>query len=207
MTSGHVRHSKSIARLPLLAVAIGASAGGPKAVEAVLSKIPRMFPAAIAVCQHMTEGATVHWADRLNRNCKLRVVEAQQGDAFAPGRAYIAPIGRHMRIRGTIDDPRISLEPDRGDSMHVPAIDELMVSVAEIFGNRCLGVVLTGMGADGAAGLLAIRHAGGVTLAQHADSAFMRSMPDAAAEAGAVLEIVPLESMGEVIAHRVSGYL
>jgi two-component system, chemotaxis family, protein-glutamate methylesterase/glutaminase len=207
MSAGLRDSQTPVGRLPLLAVAIGASAGGPKAIETVLSRLPRLFPAPIAVCQHMTEGATAHWAERLNGTCKVRVVEAQQGEAFLPGRAYIAPIGRHMRIRGSVDDPRISLERDLEDNMHVPAIDELMVSVAEIFGSRCLGVVLTGMGVDGAAGLLAIRRAGGATLAQPAETAFMSSMPEAAAELGAVLETVALDRMADVIAHRVTGYV
>lgn len=196
-----------IGGIPLLAVAIGASAGGPAAIEAVLSRLPRMFPAPIAVCQHMTEGATAQWAQRLNGACKVRVVEAHQGERFLPGRAYIAPIGRHLRIRGTATDPLVSLEPDRNDSAHVPAIDELMFSVAQVFGSRSLGVLLTGMGSDGAAGLLAIRRAGGVTLAEPPDAAFMSSMPAAAAEAGAVREFVALDRMAAVIAERVAGRL
>lgn len=196
-----------IGGIPLLAVAIGASAGGPAAIEAVLCRLPRLFPAPIAVCQHMTEGATAQWAERLNKTCKVRVVEARQGETFLPGRAYIAPIGRHMRIRGTAADARISLEPDRSGSTHVPSIDELMTSVAQVFGSRGLGVLLTGMGTDGAAGLLAIRRAGGVTLAEPPELAFMGSMPKAAADAGAVGEFVELELMASVIAERVAGRL
>jgi two-component system chemotaxis response regulator CheB len=189
----------------VLAVAIGASAGGPAAIEKVLSGLPHDFPVPIAVCQHMTDGATGPWAARLNGLCRLRVCEAQQAEPFAPGCAYIAPIGRHMRIRGTSDEHHISLEPDRKGGAYVPAIDQLMLSIAEVFGGRSLGVVLTGMGRDGAHGLLAIRNAGGVTLAQPAESAFIGSMPAAATEAGAVGETVPLEDMAEVIMDRVAG--
>jgi two-component system chemotaxis response regulator CheB len=194
-----------IGGIPLLGVAIGASAGGPAAIEAVLCKLPRLFPVPIAVCQHMTEGATTSWAERLNKACKVRVLEASQGERFLPGRAYIAPIGRHMRIRGTASDPRISLEPDRGGATHVPSIDELMLSFAQVFGSRGLGVLLTGMGSDGAEGMLAIRRAGGITLAEPPESAFMGSMPRAAADAGAVGEFVALDRMAEVIAERVAG--
>lgn len=189
----------------LLAVVIGASAGGPAAIEKVLSALPWKFPVPIAVCQHMTEGATAAWAERLDGACRLRVIEATQGEDFAPHRVYIAPTGRHMRIRGTAAEPVISLEADRKDSTFVPSIDELMISVATVFGSRSLGVVLTGMGSDGAAGLLAIRRAGGVTLSQPAESAFMGSMPTAAADAGAVGEVVTLERMADVIADRVTG--
>jgi two-component system chemotaxis response regulator CheB len=166
-----------------------------------------MFPVPVAVCQHMTEGATAHWAERLNGACSIRVVEARQGERFLPGRVYIAPIGRHMRIRGTTADPHISLEPDCRDSAHVPSIDELMLSMTQVYGSRTLGVLLTGMGRDGADGMLAIRRAGGVTIAEPLDTAFMRSMPAAAAEAGAVSEFVPLDRMAEKIAERVAGRL
>ena len=190
---------------PLLAVVIGASAGGPAAIETVLSTLKWNFPAPILVCQHMTEGATATWAERLNSVCHLQVAEARQGELLLPHHVYIAPIGRHMRVRGTATEPHISLEPDHTGATHVPSIDELMISVAQVFGSRSLGVVLTGMGADGAEGLLAIRRAGGVTLAEPAGSAFMASMPTAAADAGAVGEIVPLERMAEVIVERVAG--
>ena len=80
------------------AVVIGASAGGPQAIETVLRDLPRSFPAPIAVCQHMIDGATSHWADRLDKVCRLKVVEACQGERFLPGRVYVAPTGRHMRI-------------------------------------------------------------------------------------------------------------
>jgi two-component system chemotaxis response regulator CheB len=189
----------------LLCVAIGASAGGPAAIEQVISAFPWNFPAPILVCQHMTDGATEPWANRLNGACRVRVAEAQQGEALKPRRVYIAPIGRHMRVRGSASEAHISLEPDRKGGPYVPSIDEMLRSVAEVFGSRCLGVVLTGMGADGADGLLAIRQAGGVTLAQSAESAFMRSMPKAATELGGVGEIVSLSRMASVIAERVTG--
>ena len=196
-----------IGGVELLAVAIGASAGGPAAIETVLSALPWNFPAPIAICQHMTDGATVLWADRLNGVCHLRVCEARQGEPFVPGRAYIGPIGRHLRVRGTVAEPYISLEPDHGESPHVPSIDELMRSVAQLFGSRSLGVLLTGMGQDGSEGMLAIRRAGGVTLAEPAESAFIGSMPGAAVEAGAVGESVPLEAMARAIIDRVAGRL
>jgi two-component system chemotaxis response regulator CheB len=184
---------------PPLAVVIGASAGGPSAVETVLSSLPWRFPVPIAVCQHMVEGATAAWAERLDDVCHLRVVEAKFGQALEAHRVYVAPIGKHMLIRGTAAEPYISLESDRAGRTHVPSIDELMKSAAEVFGRRAVGVVLTGMGSDGAEGLLAIRQAGGVTLAQPTESAFMSSMPAAAADAGGVERFVPLERIPAVI--------
>ena len=190
---------------PLSAVIIGASAGGPQAIVSVLAELPRSFPAPIAVCQHMTAGATEMWAERLDNQCRLKVVEAQQGARFLPGHVYVAPTGRHMRIRGSVRDPFISLERDFADVLHVPSIDFLMSSAAELFGSLTMGVLLTGMGSDGALGMLAIRRAGGVTLVQPAETAFMPSMPQAATEAGAAGELVPLERMAAVIESRVAG--
>jgi len=159
----------------------------------------------VAVCQHMPEGATRLFAERLNRVSRLEVVEAANGDAFSAGRVFIAPTGMHMRIRGTFARPRITLERDFADVLHVPSIDFLMSSAAALFGGRVLGALLTGMGSDGALGMLAIRRVGGVTLAQSTESAFMPSMPKAAAESGAAGEVVPLDRMAAVIQERVAG--
>lgn len=153
----------------------------------------------------MMEGTTALWADRLDRVCALSVTEARTGEVFSAGKVYIAPAGMHMRIRGTAARPVVRLERDFADVMHVPSIDFLMSSAATLFGGRVLGVLLTGMGSDGALGMLAIRRAGGVTLAQSEDSAFMASMPRAAAELGAAGEVVPLYRMARVIADRVGG--
>lgn len=167
--------------------------------------MPADFPAPIAVCQHMMEGATGFWAERLDGVCKLKVVEAKGGDAFSAGKVFVAPAGRHMRVLGTFAKPIITLERDFADVMHVPSIDFLMSSVATLFGGRTLGALLTGMGSDGALGMLAIRRVGGVTLAQSEDTAFMPSMPKAAAELGAAVEVVPLPAMASVICDRVGG--
>jgi two-component system, chemotaxis family, protein-glutamate methylesterase/glutaminase len=190
---------------PLAAVVIGASAGGPSAIETVLSALPKDFPVPVAVCQHMSEGHTAMWADSLDGRCPLKVVEAKGGDAFVAGKVFIAPAGRHMRIRGTFADPMVTLERDFADVMHVPSIDFLMSSAAALFGGRLLGVLLTGMGSDGALGMLAIRRVGGVTLAQSEDTAFMPSMPKAAAELGAAGEVVPLHRIAKTIPERVAG--
>jgi two-component system chemotaxis response regulator CheB len=190
---------------PLDAVVIGASAGGPSAIETVLSALKEDFPVPIAVCQHMSEGATAFWASQLDRVCKLKVAEAKSGEPFVKGRVYIAPAGKHMRIRGTRVNPIVTLERDFADVMHVPSIDFLMSSAASLFGSRVLGALFTGMGSDGALGMLSIRRMGGVTLAQSVDSAFMPSMPKSAADMGAAGEVVPLQRMAKTITDRVEG--
>ena len=153
----------------------------------------------------MMEGTTSLWADRLDSVSALKVVEAQNREPFLAGFAYIAPAGLHMRIRGTFTLPIVSVERDFADVMHVPSIDFLMSSAATVYGGRTLGVLLTGMGSDGALGMLAIRRVGGVTLAQSEDTSFMPSMPMAAEELGAAGEVVPLERMAQVITDRVAG--
>jgi two-component system chemotaxis response regulator CheB len=155
----------------------------------------------------MPEGATRLWAHRLDETCPLKVVEAEHAMAFEAGCVYVARAGRHLRVRGTARKPWLSLELDFADVLHVPSIDFLMSSAAEVFGSRLMGVLLTGMGSDGALGMLSIRRAGGVTLSQSEDTAFMSSMPLAAEKLGAVGEIVPLDAMTQVIVDRVAGRL
>jgi len=191
--------------VPLQAVIIGASAGGPGQVQALLEQLPADFPVPIAVCQHMTAGATEPWAERLDECTPFRVVEATPGSKFEAGTVYVAPSGKHMRILGPARKPRISLLPDFADALHVPSIDFLMSSAADVFGSRVLGVILTGLGSDGALGMLAIRRAGGPTIVESADSAPFTSMPLAAAELGAASEQVHLDRMGALIEARVAG--
>ena len=193
--------------VPLRAVIIGASAGGPREIQSVLEELPADFPAPIAICQHMTEGATAPWATRLDECCALEVVEAQPGMKFAAGHVYIAPTGRHMRLIGAAHVARITLLPDFADALHVPSIDFLMNSAAEVFGSRVLGVLLSGMGSDGALGMLAIRKAGGATICQSAESAPFSSMPLAAAELGAVSELADLTHLAALIMRRVEGHI
>lgn len=193
--------------VPLRAVVIGASAGGPREIQSVLEELPATFPAPIAICQHMTEGASAPWAVRLNECCALGVVEAQPGMRFAAGHVYIAPAGRHMRLIGPAHGARITLLPDFAHGLHVPSIDFLMSSAAEVFGSRVLGVLLSGMGSDGARGMLAIRTAGGATICQSAESAPFSSMPLAAAELGAVCELVDLTHLAGLIMRRVEGHV
>jgi len=193
--------------VPLQAVVIGASAGGPGQVQALLEQLPADFPVPIAICQHMTAGATEPWAERLDECTPFRVVEASPGAKFEAGTVYIAPSGKHMRLLGPARKPRISLLPDFADALHVPSIDFLMSSAADVFGSRVLGVILTGLGSDGALGMLSIRRAGGPTIVESVESAPFASMPLAAAELGAASEQVHLDRMGAIIEARVAGAL
>jgi two-component system chemotaxis response regulator CheB len=193
---------------PFDVVVIGASFGGPKAVERVLSELPRRFPVPIVICQHITAGMTGMWAERLNHVSASRVREAKHRSVLEPGFAYIGPAGLQMRVEKgpmTVGN-RIRLDPDFADSLHVPSIDILFSSAAKAFGPRVLGVLLTGMGSDGASGMLAIRQAGGCTIAESEETAASYSMPGSAVAAGAVVQELALEHIGariiELGSHR-----
>lgn len=190
---------------PLDAVVIGASTGGPGVIQSILSALPRRFAAPIAVCQHMPLGFTTYWAERLDECCRIKVCEARSGEPFLPGTAYVAPVGRHMRFHMDAAGPSLVLDLDFADSLHVPSIDIMMSSAAQTFGSRGLGVLLTGLGSDGALGLLAMRRAGAHTIVESEASAVAYSMPSSAVELGAALEEAHAEEMAGLITERVSG--
>lgn len=185
---------------PYDAVLIGASFGGPKAIEAILAALPADFPAPIVVCQHITPGHTEQWAQRLGNHSKLIVTEAVNNERMQPGHVYIAPAGRHLRFIRLDGHYRIRLDADLSDSLHVPSIDAMFTSAAKAIGARVLAVLLTGMGTDGAQGLLALRRTGAYTLAESEESAQSYSMPGAAVSLGAVTEELPLDALAKRVA-------
>jgi two-component system chemotaxis response regulator CheB len=162
------------------AVVVAASTGGPAALSQLLPGLGAPLGAAVLVVQHMPEGFTASFAQRLDASCALRVCEARDGDLVLADSVYIAPGGQHMRTVATVDGPRIAL--DRSPSVWGvrPAADPLFASAAETFGAEVVGVVLTGMGRDGAEGLRRVRCAGGTALVQDPAQAVIPGMPDAA---------------------------
>jgi len=180
-------------------VGIGVSTGGPQALEFVLSQLPGDFPGAITVVQHMPDGFTDMFARRLDEVCPLRVKEAQSGDLLLPGRVLICPGSRHMKVKrlplGDIavlsDEPRVN--------GHRPSVDVLLKSVAEEFRGNAVGVLMTGMGDDGAEGLGAIKREGGMTIAQSEESCVVYGMPKAAIERGYAIRVVGLDIMGSTL--------
>jgi len=173
-------------------VAIASSTGGPPALERVFEGIPGSLPAAFLIVQHLPPGFSASLARRLDTRSEIRVREAYDGAPLENGTAFIAPHGSHMRVSETGGSPRVLLESD--DPVHGvrPAADPLFASVAELFGDRAVGVVLTGMGSDGAKGLDMIRSAGGETIAQDEATSVVWGMPNAALKTGAVRRVVPL---------------
>ncbi len=179
-------------------VAIGASTGGTRALEALLRQLPPDFPG-IVVVQHMPAHFTRSFAQRLNEVSSLSVKEAEAGDPVVPGRVLIAPGGNHMTVQRS--GARVVAEIRGGPPVnyHKPSVDILFQSVARTVGRNAVGVILTGMGNDGAAGLLEMRAAGARTLAQDAASCVVFGMPKVAIEEGGVEEIVPLREMAEAL--------
>jgi len=180
-------------------VAIGTSTGGTQALEEVLTALPRVTPG-IVIVQHMPEKFTAAFAARLNGLCQIRVAEARHGERVLPGQALIAPGGKHMLLRrdgaqyyvDVIDGPLVN--------RHRPSVDVLFRSVAKHAGANAMGIIMTGMGDDGAAGLLEMRKAGARTVAQDEESCVVYGMPKEAVKRGAVEKTVALKAIDKEIA-------
>jgi two-component system chemotaxis response regulator CheB len=180
-------------------VVIGTSTGGPPALQAIVPRLPEDLRSAVLIVQHMPIGFTKSLAERLDSRSVLNVREAVDGEAVAAGAVLVAPAGRHMKVRKRGAQVKVWLDDEPRAALHRPSIDVLMASVAGVYGPRVLGVVLTGMGSDGALGLRAIREAGGRTLAESEETCVIYGMPKAAVEAGVVDEVVPLDRMADEI--------
>ena len=180
-------------------VAIGVSTGGPQALEYVLSQLPGDFPATIVVVQHMPDGFTDMFARRLDEVCPLRVKEAQSGDMLQAGRVLICPGSRHMKVKRLPLGDIVVLSDEPRVNGHRPSADVLLRSVAEEFKNNAVGVLMTGMGDDGAEGLGAIKKEGGMTIAQSEESCVVFGMPKAAIERGYVVRVVGLDILGATL--------
>src|SRR6266849_2483247 len=180
---------------PRRVVAIGISTGGPNALQFVLSQIPADFQSTIIIVQHMPEGFTEMFAKRLDECCALEVQEARSGDLLLAGRVLICPGNRHMMVRRMPRGDMAVLSDGPPVNGHRPSADVLFHSVAQQFALTSVGVLMTGMGDDGAEGLGAIKAAGGMTVAQSEDTCVVSGMPRAAILKGYANKIVPLESL------------
>lgn len=173
-------------------VVIGTSTGGPSALINIFRSIPDNFPSPVLVVQHMPEGFTTAFSRRLDESSSLKVKEAEDGDDVLPGHGYIAPGHSHMAVEKKGSGYRIKIFQGDKVSGHMPSIDVLFNSIAENAGSNAVGIIMTGMGRDGAEGLKRIRQAGGYTMAQDEETSVVYGMNRVAVELEAVNEIVPL---------------
>jgi two-component system chemotaxis response regulator CheB len=176
---------------------IGASTGGPAAVQRILQGLPATFPLPIVVVQHMPVGFTRPFAQRLASLSRVRVVEAEDGMRLSAGSAMIAPAGSHLRVSPNL---AVVLTPEPSEAKHIPSVDVTMRSAARSRPGRVLGILLTGMGEDGADGMATIRAGGGVTIAESESSCVVYGMPRAAVLRGAVNWVLPLEAIADLLA-------
>jgi two-component system chemotaxis response regulator CheB len=180
-------------------IAIGISTGGPNALQFLLSQLPADFPSCILIVQHMPEGFTEMFAKRLDECCALDVQEARSGDLLTAGRVLLCPGNRHMIVRRMPRGDIVVLNDNPPVNGHRPSVDVLFNSVAQEFGLVAVGVLMTGMGDDGAAGLGAIKAANGMTIAQSEESCVVSGMPRAAITRGYANRIVPLDGMASYL--------
>lgn len=184
-------------------VAIGTSTGGTQALELVLKSLPRVCPG-IVVVQHMPEKFTASFAQRLDSLCQIQVKEAAHGDRVMPGRALIAPGGKHMMLRRNGAQYVVDVVAGPPVSRHCPSVDVLFRSAARFAGKNAIGVIMTGMGDDGAKGLREMYDAGAWTVAQDEESCVVFGMPKEAIKLGAVNKILSLGDIPDAIQGRIS---
>lgn len=182
-------------------VAIGTSTGGPVALSRIVPLLPAAFAVPIVIVQHMPRGFTRPLADRLNQSSALTVLEGADGMVMRKGQVIIAPAGRQLVFRRSYgsDEVEVQLRSDDGQSLHVPSVDVMTASVAEIYGAATLAAILTGMGQDGVVGLRKVKDRGGFVIGQDAATSVVYGMPRAAAQAGLVDRVLPLDQIAPTL--------
>jgi two-component system chemotaxis response regulator CheB len=186
--------------VPAAVVAIGVSTGGPRALQQILPRLPGDLSVPVLIVQHMPPGFTSPFAKRLHTLCSVPVHEAVHGEPIRPGIIYLAPAGIHMTVEGPADSQvRICLTTQPETFQHKPSIDVMLESVAAVYRRFAMGVILTGMGCDGALGMSAIHREGGLTLGQDEATSAVYGMPKACAELGILNHVVPLHLIPQFI--------
>jgi two-component system chemotaxis response regulator CheB len=180
---------------------MGASTGGTEALRDVLRAMPADGPG-IVIVQHMPEGFTTAFAEHLNGMCRMEVREARTGDRIHPGRALVAPGNRHLRVIRRGQHLVADVSDDAPVSRHRPSVDVLFASVAQAAGAQAIGVIMTGMGSDGADGLLQMKRAGAITIAQDESTSIVFGMPKEAIDRGAASLVLPLPRIAFAVLTR-----
>jgi len=207
-----LNHPAVVAAVPLSAsfsnrydlLVIGVSTGGPQGLKAVIPRLPAGFPAAVAIVLHMPVGYTEAYAKRLDETSALTVVEAQDGQEVRPGVVLLAPAGRHLTFRRGADGVvRTDLNISPLDTPHRPSVDVLFQSAAEVYGDRVLALVMSGMGDDGLQGAAWVKARGGCVLTEAEETCVVYGMPRAVVEAGLSDDSAPLDRLTEAIVERI----
>jgi two-component system chemotaxis response regulator CheB len=181
-------------------VVIGISTGGPQALKRLIPQLPSDFPVPVVMVMHMPVGYTEMYAAKLNELSHLEVREAAAGDEIKPGRVFLAPAGRHLSFKRDANGKVVThLDAKPFTSLHRPSVDVLFQSAAEVYGNRVLGVVMTGMGSDGRQGAAWIKSQGGLVFTEAESSCVVYGMPSVVVEAGLSDRSVALEDMAHAI--------
>jgi len=181
-------------------VVIGISTGGPQALKRLIPQLPENFPVPVVMVMHMPVGYTEMYAAKLNEMSQLEVSEASEGDELKPGRVFLAPAGRHLYLRRDAKGNIVThLDAKPFDMLHRPSVDVLFQSAAEVYGNRVLGVVMTGMGSDGKQGAAWIKSQGGLVFTEAESSCVVYGMPSSVVEAGLSDKSVSLDDMARAI--------
>lgn len=186
-------------REPTRVIGIGISTGGPQSLQYLLSQIPADFSGTMVVVQHMPDGFTEMFARRLDQTCALNVKEAQSGDLLLGGRVLVCPGNRHVKVKKLPLGNIVVLSDEQPVNGHRPSADVLFKSLAEEFGDQGIGLLMTGMGEDGAQGLGLIKAAGGLTIAQGEESCVVFGMPKAAIERGHAMRVVQLDALASTL--------
>jgi len=181
-------------------VVIGISTGGPQALSFLIPQLPADLSVPMAIVLHMPVGYTELYANRLNEMCSVKVVEAKDGVEVSPGVVLVAPAGRHLKFSRQPDGKVVTVLDARPfDTLHRPSVDVLFQSAAEVFGDRVLGVVMTGMGSDGKQGAAWVKSAGGTIFSEAEKTCVVYGMPRSVVEAGLSDRVIPLDQMASAI--------
>lgn len=184
-------------------VAIGASTGGPTAIQTILKQLPKNFPSGVIISQHMPRGFTNQFAERLNSIAEIRVREAEHGELIEEGKVLICPGGHHMILERLKDKVKVNIKNHSNSDKYIPSVDVMMKSAAEAYERKAMGIVLTGMGNDGRDGMLEIKNKGGYTIAESEESSVVFSMPQAVISAGAADKVLSLEDIPHEILRKI----
>lgn len=206
----HLRAAKAISNFhsfednkEIELVAMGASTGGPTAIQTILTRLPGNFPRGMVISQHMPRGFTKQFADRMDKISALRIKEAEQGEPIEKGKVLICPGGHHLVLKKSKKDVFVTIRDSFPTDKYIPSIDMMMKSAAEIYEAKTMGIVLTGMGNDGKAGMLEIKKQGGFTIAESEESSVVFGMPQEVILSGAVDKALPLEEIPNEIMRRI----